>query len=118
MSVKARKTKRTKRGGMLLLLSRLLAILALVLMPIGMISAPAMASEHGQAAAMPCDSHEQPGKSTPDRQAHCTSCVATAGPSSIFAADSLAPVAIRAVRDQRLLLGILPDVATPPPRGA
>jgi hypothetical protein len=99
-------------------LSRLLAILALVLMPIGMTSAPAMAAEHGQAATMPCDSHEEPPKSTPDRQAHCTSCAATAEPSATLADDRLEPLAILADRSERLLLGILLDVATPPPRAA
>lgn len=99
-------------------LSRLLAILALVLMPIGMTSAPAMASDHGQAATMPCDSHEESSKSTPDRQAHCTSCVATAQSGAIFADDRLEPVAILTDRSERLLLGILLDVATPPPRTA
>jgi hypothetical protein len=118
MSVKVAKAHWTKRGGMRPLLSRLLAILALVLMPISMTGAPAMASDHGQAAAIPCDSHEQPAESTPDRQAHCTSCVVTPAPSSNFADDPLAPVAILADRSERLLLGILLDVATPPPRAA
>lgn len=118
MSVTIATAKWDRKGGMLPFLSRLLAVLALALMPISMTSAPAVAADRSQAAAMPCDSHEQPSESTPDRQAHCASCVAVAGPGAALVEDRLEPVAILADRNERLLLGILLDVATPPPRAA
>lgn len=102
---------------MLPLLTRLLVALALVLMPLTMTAAPASAVEHGQvASSMPCNGHDEPSKSVPDRQAHCTSCVAVAEPTSASLDAPLQPITILADRDQRLLLGILLDVATPPPR--
>jgi hypothetical protein len=116
MSDKVATDKGARRGGMLPLLSRLLAVLALVLMPVTM-TAPASAAEHGQVEAlMPCDGHEQPSQSAPDRRVHCTSCVAVAEPGVASPDALLEPTAILADPDQRLLLGILLEVATPPPR--
>lgn len=132
MSGKVTKTKvkRIGRGGMQAAFSRLLAILALVLMPIGMSGTPASAStsasalasasasDRGQVATMACGSHKEPSEPAPDREAHCASCIAVADPGAAFAEDPLESSADLADRGGRLLLGIRPDVATPPPRAS
>lgn len=102
---------------MLPLLTRLLAVLALVLMPVTMTASPAFAAEHGQVAtSMPCGDHDQPSKSSSDRPGHCTSCVAVAEPTFASLHAPMQLVALLADRDQRLMLGVLLEVATPPPR--
>lgn len=114
---------RVAKGGlcygraMLAALFRLLTVASFVLMPLGMLGTPAAAAEHHAAAAsMTCEGHEQPSKAAPDKQTHCASCVALAEPQSAAAAADFPPVPVLAYRDPRLLLGLEPEVATPPPK--
>ena len=117
MPVKVAKDGSSYGGAMLTALIRWLTIASLVLMPFGMSSSPAAAAGHHAAAgSMPCEGHEQPSKTTPDKQTHCTSCVALAEPQPAAAAVDFPPVPVLVDRVGELLMGLEPEVATPPPK--
>ena len=95
---------------------RLLALFALVLMPLSMAGAPASAQPVAEAPAGHCDDHPQPAKAPAGTQVHCTACAA------LPAIDMAAPIAELAPETPMLialagfLTGIEPDTATPPPK--
>lgn len=99
---------------------RLLTLLALVLMPLGMAGAPAMAhampAQYSMASTGHCD--EQPGQdrapaSKMDCAAMCTALPATDAPAP---ASVLKPTAPRTDGVVALFEGREPEIATPPPR--
>lgn len=101
-------------------LLRVLTLLALVLMPLGMTGAPAAASpmpaSHDMATMGHCD--EQPGQdeapvSKMDCTAMCTALPATEGPTP---ASVLKPKAPRTIAIAMPFVGMVPEIATPPPR--
>ena len=97
---------------------RLLTLIALVLMPIGMAGAPAMAApaDHGMAAMNHCDdmpSEEQAPPAKMDCTAMCTALPAAEAP---VLAPMLKPVAPRSLAVSAPFRGIEPEIATPPPR--
>src|SRR5690349_3498799 len=94
---------------------RLVALLALVLMPLSMASAPASAQPTASAPAGHCDEHQQPAKA-PGPQMHCTACAALPAidAPTLVAEMSLAVPMIIALASS--LAGIEPDTATPPPK--
>ena len=119
MRVKAAKGRTPRRDGMLAVLCRLLAVVSLVLMPFGMLGAPASAAApHVMTASMSCDGHDTSSKSAPERKAHCTSCVAIAAPNAATPMAIFQPAIVLAGSAAHLLLGLEPDVATPPPKRA
>ena len=95
---------------------RLLALFALMLMPLSMGSAPATAQPVATAPAGHCDEQPQPEKAPAGPQVHCTACAA------LPAIDAPAPVAGMApempvmIELAGSLAGIEPDIATPPPK--
>ena len=99
---------------------RLLTLIALVLMPVGMAGAPAMAQaapvEHGMAMGH-CD--EMPGKeqappaSKMDCAAMCTALPASFG---LETGPMLKPEAPRSIVVSAPFDGVVPEIATPPPR--
>ena len=104
------------------MLFRLLALVALVLMPLGMAGAPAIAQQmpmdHAAMGARHCD--EQPGQgkapaSKMDCAAMCTALPAADGPAPAARMRLAAPRTIVIVA---LFAGIEPEIATPPPRQA
>ena len=108
-----------QKRSMLAALIRLLTIASALLMPLGMLSAPAGAAEHrSSAASMPCDGHEQPSKATPDSPAHCNSCVAIAEPQLLLSTATFRLSPDLTDREDPLILGCAHDVATPPPKTA
>lgn len=118
MPVKLATDGRRYSRGMLATLFRLLTIASFVLMPLAMASAPAAAAAHEPAAAaMPCEGHDQPTKTAPSGKLHCTGCVAIAVPLAALPAVAVQPLPVLVDRDGRLLLGLAPEVATPPPKG-
>jgi hypothetical protein len=107
-------------GSMTAAVLRLLALIALVLMPLGMAGAPAAASampaDHAMAAGhcegQPGDEQQAPSASM-DCAAMCTAIPAreAEAPIPMFQRSNLAAVTV-AVAFQ----GIEPELATPPPR--
>jgi hypothetical protein len=107
---------------MIAALMRLLTLLALVLMPLGMSSAPAAASPlpagHAMASASHCDDQpdqDQAPVAKMDCAAMCTALPATDGPEP---ASALKPQAPRIIIIAMPFEGTEPEIATPPPRPA
>jgi hypothetical protein len=105
-------------------LLRLITLLALVLMPIGMASAPAMAQQmpmDDAAMAMGeghCDKQQGQDKAPAtkwDCTAMCTALPATDAPAPARRLKLAAP---RAIAIAVSFDGIVPEIATPPPRQA
>jgi hypothetical protein len=105
-------------------LLRLLTLVALVLMPLGMAGAPAIAQqmpmEHAALAASEGHCDQQPKQdespaSKSDCTAMCTALPATDAPSP---APKLKPAASRTIAIAEPFAGIEPELATPPPRQA
>lgn len=99
---------------------RLLVLLAVLLMPLGMEPAAASAVHH-PAMAMGATQHcpDQPDKPTHrDGIATCTSACASALPVDNWPAKDVAVRQRQVVepRRQTAIHGILPEMATPPPR--
>lgn len=100
---------------------RLLALIALTLMPIGMAGAPAVAgpapAEHAMAGMAHCD--EMPAKepAPPQSKMDCMA-MCTALPASFGAAPAprMKPVAPRAIAVSAPFSGIEPELTTPPPK--
>ena len=97
---------------------RLLTLIALVLMPIGMAGAPAMAApaDHEMAAMNHCD--EMPSdEPAPPAKMDCTAmCTALPAAEAPVLAPMLKPVAPRSIAISAPASGIEPEIATPPPR--
>jgi len=94
---------------------RLLALVALFLMPMSMGSAPANA----QTAATPaghCDDHQQPAKAPAMPQVHCTGCVALPAIDAPVPIEELVPEMPMTIALAAFLASIEPDTATPPPK--
>ena len=101
---------------------RLLALIALVIMPLGMAATPALAQpgHHSMAAnhAMPaghCGEEQAPAPSKMDCTAACTALPASWTP---MPEPALKPKAPRALSIAAPFSGIEPEIATPPPRFA
>ncbi len=97
---------------------RLIAIVAVLLMPLGMApSAANQASHHGMGMAMQhCP--EPAGKYHKDAFAECTMACSAALPAAEFARDEVAPASceLAAPTAQPVLHGLHPETATPPPK--
>ena len=104
--------------------TRLLTLLALVLMPLGMASAPAMAhampAQHSEASMGHCDGqtdqNRAPAHST--QQMHCAMCTALPAVPPPTPSSRLKPVEPRVIATVSPFTGIVPEIATPPPRQA
>jgi putative hemolysin len=107
---------------MIAALTRLLTLLALVLMPLGMTSAPAAASPMPAGHATPSANHcseqgdEDEGE-TPDSRADCTAmCTALPATDCPTPAMVLQPKAPRSIGMANPFDGIILEIATPPPK--
>ena len=95
---------------------RLLALIALVLMPLSMASATVSAQPNASAPASHCDDHQRPSKAPAAPQMHCPGCAALPAidaPAPVAELDPETPLHIALAA---LLSGIEPDTATPPPK--
>lgn len=95
---------------------RLLALLALVLMPLSMASATASAQPAATAPAGHCDDHQQPTKAPAGPQVHCTACAALPAMDAPAEIAEMAPQMPLLIALASFLAGIEPDTATPPPK--
>ena len=95
-------------------LFRLMALLALLLMPAGMAGAPALAqpvsttSEH-------CGEHQQPADTSSEGQKHCAACAALPA-ADVPEPSTLAPVTPRVIAGMSATSGNQPEIETPPPK--
>ena len=95
-------------------LVRLIAFIAVLLMPIGMAQAPAM--EVVPAAAGHCGEHEEPVDAPASNSSHCAACSALPTLDSPAPADLAPPNAPPRLIDVAPFHGIDPDTVTPPPK--
>lgn len=121
MSVIVPKALRPYEPRMAAALLRMLTLLAIVLMPFGMTSAPAMArpshTGHSILAMGHCDEqpkqHELPASEKMDCATTCSALPATDASSP---APRLKPVAPRSIAIFASFIGTEPEIVTPPPR--
>lgn len=104
-------------------LIRLVALMALILMPLGMGAAPALAASghHNMTMAGPshCDEQQDPDMAPAQKPIDCTAaCTALPAPSAPVLAPALKPTAARMTGAVTIFTGIEPEIATPPPKGA
>lgn len=100
---------------------RLLTMLALVLMPFGMASAPAaqpMPADHAMAATGHCDeqSDQEKAPSHSSNQMHCAMCAALPASEPPAPIAGFLPTAPRIIATVAPFNGIELEIATPPPR--
>jgi hypothetical protein len=101
-------------------MSRLIALVALLLMPFGMTAAPALAQQPGHSAAMAGHCGDQPdrGQSQLPTKEHCAVCGALPAADSPAPAPRLKPSMPRTAALAVSFAGIEPETATPPPKTA
>ena len=95
---------------------RLIALFALMLMPLSMASAPASAQPAAAVPAGHCDEHQQPAKAPAGPQVHCTACAALPAIDAPAPVAELNPSMPMIIALASFLTGIEPDTATPPPK--
>ena len=107
-------------AAMIAALFRLLTLLALVLMPFGMASAPASAQPVDHAAmaqAGHCSELPDEDKAPVSKQMDCTAaCTALPASSSPLPAAPLEPQTPRTIAIAKPFAGVALEIATPPPR--
>ena len=120
MPVIARHASRVYGAEMTAALLRLLTLLALILMPVGMAGAPAAASplpeSHDTAMASHCDEQSGEGE-TPVSKMDCTAmCAAVLATDAPAPSSILKPKAPRTLATATPFVGVVPEIATPPPK--
>jgi hypothetical protein len=101
-------------------LTILLALVALLLMPMGMSGTPAAAASPDDAAlAGHCDSHGTEKDQVPGgMEQHCATCLVMPAAEGPRITPGLAPRAPRSLMAACAFQGLGPEVSTPPPRRA
>ena len=94
---------------------RLLALFALIFMPLSMASAPASAQPSAAAPSGHCDDQQKPSDA-PAGQMHCTGCAALPAVDAPFPISELRPQTPMELTLVQLPAGIVPETATPPPK--
>ena len=94
---------------------RLVALIAVLLMPAGMATAPAMA-QAAPAAGGHCDEQKDPAESPSKPQAHCMACSALPAMEAPVAAEAMIPKMPRMIAPMAATASIVPEIATPPPK--
>ena len=100
-------------------LMKLLALIALVMMPLGMTGAPALAAPVAPAGTMAghCDQQKEQDKAPASKKMDCAAaCTAIPAPETAEPAPVLRPRAPRTIALVAPFAGIVLEIATPPPR--
>lgn len=108
-------------GRMIAALVRLLTLLALVLMPLGMTGAPALAAPDHHMTTMAGSGHceEQQDEAPDQQQMDCrAACTALPAPSTPAPTPALKPIAPRLIGGVAPFTSINLEIATPPPKMA
>ena len=95
---------------------RLLALVALIFMPLSMASAPASAQPAAAVQSGHCDEHQRPSDVPGGQQMHCTGCAALPAMDSWPEICELRPQTPMELTLVELPAGIVPETATPPPK--
>lgn len=108
-------------GAMVSAVLRVMALIALVLMPVGMAAAPVAAAPISlETAASPvvghCDGTQQPTDAPMKAKVHCTGCAALAAPLAPADVAELRPQAPTHIRLSYFGTAFEPEIATPPPK--
>ena len=121
MSVIAATGSRSYGATMAAAVFRLLALVALVLMPLGMTGKPAsaqsMPTDHAAMTMGHCD--DQPAKDnapTPSKMDCKAMCTALPAANAPMPSPAMKPVVVRTTAVASPFAGIEPEIATPPPR--
>jgi hypothetical protein len=95
---------------------RLLALFALIFMPLSMASADVTAQPSAGASSGHCDEHQKPSDAPVGQQVHCTGCAALPAMDAKLPISGLRPPTPMELTLVELLAGIVPETATPPPK--
>ena len=95
-------------------LFRLLALVALLLMPAAMAGAPALA-QSASTTSEHCGDHQQPADTSSEGQKHCSACAALPA-MDVPDPSTLAPVTPRVIAGMAATSGNQPEIETPPPK--
>lgn len=122
MSVMDRAEWASYLAAMASVMFRLLALIALVVMPIGMGSAPALAvpGHHAmmRAGSGHCEEEQDRHEAPAQKQMDCTAaCTALPAPATAALTPALEPAAARTIGVEAIFASIEPEIATPPPKG-
>ena len=109
---------RSYRQGMAARLIRLIAFVAVLLMPFGMAAAPAMSMPAAAASDGHCGEHQAPAEEPAAMPDHCASCSALPGMDSPAPASAPLPAAPRHITAATPFDGIEPETITPPPKAS
>ena len=108
----ARTDYRARMTGLLL---RVLAAVAVLLMPLSMAAASAPVQATG-ASSEHCDDHGKPADVPSEHKVHCTACAGLPAMEAPVQMPDLLPVPQLVIRAVHSLAGITPETATPPPK--
>jgi hypothetical protein len=99
-------------------LFKLLALIAVLLMPAGMANAAASAQQAAAASqSSHCSGHEEPAKAPLDEMdAQCMACAGLPAGQLAEAAQRIVPSAPRLIALTNEISGIILEIATPPPK--
>lgn len=95
---------------------RLLALVALIFMPLSMASAPASAQPVAAAPAGHCEDQQEPADAPSSAKMHCTGCAALPAVDAPDPMAELRPETPLLISFARFMDGVEPETATPPPR--
>jgi hypothetical protein len=97
-------------------LLRILMLVAIALMPLGMVGAAAVAAPSPAAAAGHCDDHQKPADAPAKMDMQCATCAALPAIEVNVADPQLRPELPRFVKAAKVLSDTEPETDTPPPR--
>ena len=97
---------------------RILTIVALALMPAGMLGQPAAAQTIATASHGHCDDRQKPADDPTLPKAHCAACAALPAMDFSVTTAELRPDAPLHVAAQQWIMEPAPDTATPPPKAS
>ena len=98
------------------LILRLMALLALVLMPVGMGAAPAATKASHAMSSEHCGGHDEDRDQPASRDMHCAACAALPAIEMPELASDLRPQLPRLVRSAHAKPDSILEIATPPPK--
>lgn len=105
-------------GSMIALCIRLTALLALAMMPLSMLSAPAAAESRPSVQDGHCDEHRQPAQAPAEVKMDCANCAGLLSFESVIAPAEVLAAGPRRAAPVSIFSGIELEIATPPPKVA
>lgn len=107
-------------GRMASAILRVMALIALVLMPLGMAAVPVGAATTHEVSSAPtgghCDEHQKPADAPLTAQMHCIACAALAAYDFQAPVAELLPRALLPIQLTYFSTPFEPEISTPPPK--